>query len=121
MTNKHFKELTKVILSEIAKTRDAGQEEYAHDREDVFANFKRVAGTLGIEKEKVLLTYLLKHIDGIVSYVNGHESQREDVTGRITDVIVYSMLLWGMVQEKKFKEGSEIISYEYQTTGENVV
>jgi len=45
------------------------------------------------------MTYLLKHIDGISAYVKGHKSQREDVTGRITDAIVYLMLLWAMVVE----------------------
>jgi hypothetical protein len=47
------------------------------------------------------MVYLLKHIDGISSFVNGHESQREDVRGRITDAIVYLCLLWGMVESKK--------------------
>ena len=45
------------------------------------------------------MTYLLKHIDGVVSYTKGHVSQREDVRGRLTDIIVYSMLLWGMIDE----------------------
>ena len=45
------------------------------------------------------MTYLLKHIDGVVSYTQGHKSQREDVRGRLTDIIVYTMLLWGMVDE----------------------
>jgi|TARA_R100001594_G_C4033319_1_gene261705 hypothetical protein len=45
------------------------------------------------------MIYLLKHVDGIKAYVNGYKSQREDVRGRITDVIVYLMLLWGMVEE----------------------
>jgi hypothetical protein len=47
------------------------------------------------------MVYLLKHIDGISSFVNGHESQREDVRGRITDAIVYLCLLWGMVESKE--------------------
>ena len=46
------------------------------------------------------MTYMLKHIDGIAAYVKGHKSQREDVTGRITDCMVYLMLLWGMIQEE---------------------
>ena len=67
----------------------------------MFANFERVATTLDISKEKALMVYLLKHIDGIVSYIEGHQSQREDVRGRLTDVIVYTMLLWGMVEESE--------------------
>jgi len=46
------------------------------------------------------MVFLLKHFDGITSYVDGHKSQREDVRGRIKDAIVYLMLLWGMIEEK---------------------
>ena len=87
------------ILKEVAIMRDAGQEEYSHDNSDVFANFNRVSNLLDVDRKKVLMTYMLKHVDGIAAYVKGHESQREDVTGRITDCVVYLMLLWGMIEE----------------------
>ena len=80
--------------------RNAGQEEYAHDDEDVFANFNRVSNLLDVDRKKVLMTYMLKHVDGIAAYVKGHKSQREDVTGRITDCVVYLMLLWAMIEEE---------------------
>lgn len=88
-----------VIQTEINKTRKSGQNEYAHDTENVFANFERIGAALNISREKVLMIYLLKHVDGIKAYVNGYKSQREDVRGRITDIIVYLMLLWGMAEE----------------------
>ncbi len=91
------------ILPEITKTRDAGQKEYAHDEDNVFANFERVANALDTSREKVLMVYLLKHIDGISAYSKGHKSQREDVRGRLTDAIVYLMLLWGMVADESIK------------------
>ena len=96
-------EMSKVmdrILKEVAIMRDAGQEEYSHDNSDVFANFNRVSNLLDVDRKKVLMTYMLKHIDGIAAYVKGHESQREDVTGRITDCVVYLMLLWAMIEEE---------------------
>ena len=83
------------------RTRDAGQREYAQSEDNVFANFERVAKSIDTDRKKVLMVYLLKHIDGISAYTKGHQSQREDVTGRITDAIVYLMLLWGMVEEEK--------------------
>ena len=88
------------IIKEVTLVRDAGQKEYAHDEKDVFANFNRVANLLEEDRKKVLMTYMLKHIDGIAAYVKGHKSQREDVTGRITDCMVYLMLLWGMIEEE---------------------
>ena len=88
------------ILKEVTTMRDAGQAEYAHDDGDVFANFNRVSNLLDVDRKKVLMTYMLKHVDGIAAYVKGHKSQREDVRGRITDCIVYLMLLWGMIEEE---------------------
>ena len=88
-----------IVFPEIIETRDSGQKEYAQDVDDVFANFERIGNALNISKEKVLMIYLLKHVDGIKAYVNGYKSQREDVRGRITDIIVYLMLLWGMIED----------------------
>ena len=88
------------IWKQIQQTRDDGQKEYAHDDNEVFANFNRVAHLLEEDRKKVLMTYMLKHIDGIAAYVKGHKSQREDVTGRITDCMVYLMLLWAMIEEE---------------------
>jgi len=78
---------------------DGDSKEYAHSKDNVFANFERIGDALNISREKVLMIYLLKHVDGIKAYVNGYKSQREDVRGRITDIIVYLMLLWGMVED----------------------
>ena len=87
------------IFKECSFLRDAGQKEYAHDDENAFANFERIGASLGLPREKVLLVYALKHLDGIHAYVNGHKSQREDVRGRINDLIVYLCILRGMVEE----------------------
>ena len=86
-------------LKQILQTRDDGQKEYARDINNVFANFERVGKYIDINREQVLMVYLLKHIDGIMAYINGHESQREGVEGRITDAIVYLLLLRGMVED----------------------
>ena len=83
--------------------RAAGQKEYARKNNNAFANFERVGENLNIQREEVLLVYLLKHIDGICSFVKGHKSQREDVRGRLTDAIVYLCLLWGMINEEEEK------------------
>jgi hypothetical protein len=79
--------------------REAGQKEYARKNNNAFANFERVADALEISREEVLMTYILKHVDGVCAHIKGHKSQREDVRGRITDIIVYLCLLWGMVEE----------------------
>ena len=106
------------IWNQIKRTRNAGQEEYAQDDDNCFANFERIANLQGLKREQVLLTYLFKHIDGISSYVKGHKSQREDVRGRITDAIVYLTLLLGMIDENEYVyDGIETKSTEFRVAG----
>ena len=107
MKHSQMAKLMDDILKEVVVTRDSGQKEYAHDDDNVFANFNRVAHLLEIDRKKVLMTYMLKHVDGIAAFVKGHKSQREDVTGRITDCIVYLMLLWGMIEEDGILSGKK--------------
>ena len=101
MKHKEMMKLIKTIFEKVKEIHTEGQKEYAMDEDNVFANFERVANALDTTKEKVLMVYLLKHIDGISAYANGLKSQREDVRGRITDTIVYLCLLWGMVENNK--------------------
>lgn len=94
--------------------REAGQKEYARKQDNAFANFERVAEHINTSREKVLMVYMLKHIDGISSFVNGHTSQREDVRGRITDAIVYLCLLWGMIEEDSNKSHNDFMMEKYK-------
>ncbi len=100
-----MRDLTEDILNQVREMRDSGQREYAHDDNNVFANFDRVSNLLEVDRKKILMAYMLKHIDGIAAYVKGHKSQRENVTGRITDCIVYLTLLWGMIEHDSIPRG----------------
>jgi hypothetical protein len=79
------------------QTRVAGQKEYAHG--DAFGNFNRLAQMLDLDRKLVLWVYFMKHIDGILAYLKGHKSQRENIRGRIMDARVYLALLRGMIEE----------------------
>ena len=103
MTYKDMQKVVRRQLKQVLKIRDAGQKEYARTEDNVFANFERVSSFTGVSREQALMTYLLKHIDGIMAHINGHKSQREDVSGRITDAIVYLLLLQGMIDDVKSK------------------
>ncbi len=70
--------------------------EYAHDEGNALANFERGGADLAIPREKVWYVYANKHWDGVLAWINGHRSHREDVRGRIMDLIVYLVLLWAM-------------------------
>lgn len=87
------------IFARCQATRESGQKEYAHDEANALANFERLAGDLALPREKVLWVYLKKHLDGVLAWINGHRSQREDVRGRIMDIIVYLILLWAIVDD----------------------
>ena len=90
------------VFEEMRGLRRDGQAEYAHDESSAFANFERVARFLDgapICRETVLLVYLFKHLDGIISWIKGHRSQRENVRGRLNDAGVYLCLLRGMIEE----------------------
>lgn len=75
----------------------SGQKEYARSP-NIFANFTRLAENLDMSPEQILTVYAVKHLDGIISWVNGHKSQREDVRGRINDLRVYLSILYLMVE-----------------------
>jgi len=98
LTREEVANLMEKVFQECQKLREAGQKEYAHDLENAFANFERLGRSLELSREKILMVYLLKHLDGIGAWVNGHRSQREDVRGRINDSIVYLILLRGMAE-----------------------
>jgi len=75
----------------------AGQKEYAHQNDNAFDNFERIAKEAGISREAVLWILALKHKDGISAWIKGHRSQREGVGGRIEDFIVYLFILLAMI------------------------
>lgn len=98
LTQEAMQELMQQVFGECSELGAAGQAEYAGG-ENALGNFERLASTLSLSREQVLMVYLTKHIDGITAWVRGHKSQREDVRGRINDAIVYLCLLRGMVEE----------------------
>ena len=111
MSRAELSTLIGTIFEEVQSTREAGQKEYARESNNAFANFERIGGLLHKTREEILMVYLLKHMDGIVSWVEGHKSQREDVTGRIIDAIVYLCLLYGMTESQPTMQstGDEVI------------
>jgi len=101
MTQDEMADVMLTVFAECNDLRGAGQEEYAHHLSNAFANFDRLAEDLGMDRKMVLWVYAMKHRDGIAAYIKGHKSQREDVRGRINDLIVYLCLLRGMIDEEE--------------------
>lgn len=99
-------EFFRVFKEEIMALRNAGQKEYAHDDGSPFANFERGAKDMGIDRKQVLWVYAMKHKDGIAAHLKGQVSQREDVRGRVNDLIVYLLLLRGILNEEAGNTGN---------------
>lgn len=105
-TREQFDALLDEIQAEERKVRDDGQREYTVGANSPFYNFEQVGSMIPcphcgkpVGKYVTLMVYALKHIFGILSWVGGHKSQREDVRGRIKDARMYFALLRGMVEE----------------------
>ncbi len=99
-------EMKRVFDEEIMALREAGQKEYAHESDSPFANFERGTKDTGIDRKRILWIYAMKHKDGIAGFLQGQESQREDVPGRSNDLIVYLLLLRGMINEEVGNTGN---------------
>jgi hypothetical protein len=74
--------------------------EYAGS-DNQFANFERLADRLGLDRERVLMVYLSKHMDAIDSWVRTKKEYSEPIEGRIEDAILYLTLLLAMTKESK--------------------
>ena len=79
---------------------DSKGREYANSN-DQLANFKRLADSLGLSKEQIVMVYLTKHLDSICSFVkNPHQDLSEPIDGRIHDAILYLNLLKACIQDE---------------------
>jgi len=101
MTQKEMVDMMEYVFDRLRSLRAAGQQEYAIDLDNAFRNFDALGAELGLDRKMVLWVYAKKHIDGIVSYLRGHKSQRENIRGRISDLMVYLCLLWGMIEAEE--------------------
>jgi hypothetical protein len=97
-----YEKAYETVKKEINFLRDAGQKEYAHDEMNALANFERTGNDVGLDRKLVLWVFCMKHRDGVASFLKGHKSQREDVRGRINDIIVYLILLRAMIDDEQF-------------------
>lgn len=101
MNKTQVAELMEKMYAEEQTVRGIAQNEYAHNDADGCANFKRIGAELGLDPKKVLWVYFKKHLDGILAYINGFKSQREDVRGRIKDARVYFVLLRALIEDEE--------------------
>ena len=103
LTEREAQEVYETLRDEEQRMIEVAREEYSSGV-NVFANFNRAAERLGISPEKVLMVYLLKHMDGVISWVNGREETREGIEDRIKDLRNYLGLLYQMVIARELEK-----------------
>lgn len=84
-------------ITEINRTKG---HDYAGD-DDALANFKEQAAALGLDPLQVWGVFAGKHWSAIMTFIREGDVKSEPIEGRIHDVILYSFLLLGLIEEKK--------------------
>lgn len=84
--------------------RKKGHDYRQGNDDDLLHNFRTVSESVGTDIEKVWFTYFYKHYSAMVTFIKeGGQSESEPIEGRIKDQIVYLLLFYRMVQERKKK------------------
>lgn len=82
----------------ICNINDCKGHDYAGDV-DAFKNFKSIAERVGVTPFQVWAVYALKHWDSVLTFVREGDVASEPIEGRLHDIILYSYLLLGMLEE----------------------
>ncbi len=94
--DEHFQKIT-----ELSRSKGA---DYASEY-DRLSNFKDQAAKLGLTPYQVWAVYANKHWDAINAFVrNNGQLESEPIESRVHDIIVYSFLLLGLIQDKQREE-----------------
>lgn len=85
-----------------AKGNDYSRQTLLPEDNDTNANFKKIAERLKgapMDKYTVLAVYYEKHILALETWINTRKLESEKLDGRLTDLINYPLILWGMLAE----------------------
>lgn len=99
MTFEEFDKFQDELWKECVKMRDTKGKEYANSA-NRFANFNRLAESLGLTNIQVAWVYAAKHLDSIAQFCRTQQTHStEPIRGRIVDAMVYLSLIAGMIHE----------------------
>jgi hypothetical protein len=109
----------------IAEINDRKGHDYAGE-EDALANFKKDDERLRkiVENDPVLAKWYIyfdKHYEAVMTFLEEGDVKSEPIEGRIHDMILYSFLLLGLIEEKKPALSDTVYSFGVDPgTGERV-
>lgn len=105
MTNTDFETFRAVLNQECTDILFKKGNDYSSDA-DRLANFKRLAGRLGLDPMQVWAVYFIKHIDAILTYCKNLEVQSEAIRLRFADARNYLDLGLALIEEINLAEKS---------------
>lgn len=104
MTTPQLEQLFSQHWQEIVKLTNSKGKDYASDA-DRLSNFKDLAEQLGMTPYQIWGVYANKHWLAINAFIrNNGQLESEPIESRVHDIIVYSFLLLGLIQDQN-KEG----------------
>jgi hypothetical protein len=112
MTFPEFDKYQQQLIDQVVHMKATKGREYANSGSR-FANFDRLAESLGLSNIQVGWVYATKHLDAIAQYCRTQETHSvESIEGRIVDAILYLMLIGGMIHEKTGNVQARVASDE---------
>jgi len=103
MTFQEFGRFQKELLDKVIAMGSSKGKEYAYSEQDRFQNFNELAKSLDLDRLKVAMIYVQKHIFSLISYVNKQKTySNETIQDRIVDIITYMILIAGMIHEDSY-------------------
>lgn len=112
MDNATFEAITGRFIEQCMQIQKTKGDEYSGN-EDRLANFKRYSASLGLNPTTVLMIYMGKHWDSIMSFIKNLEKTKdlatlektlsEPIDGRLQDLVNYALLLNGLIHEARMK------------------
>lgn len=98
MTHQEFADFTEQVFDRVRQIAVTKGKEYADDENNRFANFDVLAKDLEISPFKVWWCYVGKMLFAIKRWLRTGATLSESIEERFLDVIVYTLLAWGMAR-----------------------
>jgi len=99
MTKTEFDKIFNEKLEELKATRDSKHSEYA-DESETFRNLKDGARILDIDPRLYAFTLMTKQYKSLGDIVSNPSFSLDLTWEKVQDIIIYSMLIYGLSKEK---------------------
>lgn len=92
MTNTQLMQIFDALVASARTTMAAKNHDYTAASQDALANFKVIAGTLGLKPRQVWAVFFLKQVLAVVTWAKTGKLESEGLGGRFLDLVNFSAL-----------------------------